>query len=84
MVVIQVGDTFLQLGAALTLLDGHDEELDVGIQRELVHGIDATHVVQHKEQDGGALCAWPVTLVTNESRYRYEVTDHKFNYGMTL
>jgi len=83
-VVIEVGDTFLQFGAALALLNGHDEELNVGIQGELVHGVDATHVVQNKEQDGGALCTWPVPLMRNKSRYRHESDRAQFHNDIIL
>ena len=68
MVVVEVGDSLLQLGASLTLLNGHDEQLDVGVQRELVHGVDATHVVQHKEQDRGSLGTRAVTLRETEQK----------------
>ena len=54
MVVIEVGDPLLQLVAAGALLHAEVEQVYVGVQGELVHGVDAAHVVQHEEQDGGA------------------------------
>lgn len=62
MVLIQVLNSLLQFRTPLTLLNGHDEQFYVGIQRELVHGIYAAHVIQDKEQDGGSLGRRSVAL----------------------
>ena len=64
MVVIQILYSYFQVGAPLTLLDGVVEKVNVRVERELVHGIYLTHVIQDEEQDRGSLCTWPVTLVT--------------------
>lgn len=50
-VFIQVVNAVLQLVAAMALINAEDKEADVGIQRELVHGVDAAHVIEHEEQD---------------------------------
>jgi hypothetical protein len=68
--VVEVGDAFVQLVAALRLLHGHDEEVDVGVEGELVHGVHHPHIVQHKEQDGRSQRARSVTL--------QDITDEKF------
>ena len=60
--VVEVPDTLLQSRVLQALVDGVAEELYVGIQGELVHGVDATHVVHHEEQEGGSLSTRPVTL----------------------
>ena len=65
MVVIEVDDTLIQSVAALALLNGEDKEVNVGIQGELVHGVNKAHVVQHKEQDRCTLGTWTVTLSTS-------------------
>lgn len=64
MVVIQVLYSYFQVGASLTLLNRIVEQVNVSVQRELVHRIYLAHVIQNKEKDRGSLCAWPVTLVT--------------------
>lgn len=63
---VEVLDTFLQLVAALALLDAEVEQFNVGIQGELVHGVDATHLVEDGEEDGGPLGARPVGLRRQE------------------
>lgn len=50
-VVVQIFNAVLQLIAAMALVDAEDEEADVGVQRELVHGVNAPHVIEHEEQD---------------------------------
>lgn len=50
-VLVQVVDAVLQLVAAVALVDAEDEEVDVGVQRELIHGVDTAHVVEHEEQN---------------------------------
>ena len=64
MVVIQVLYSYLQVGASLTLLNGVVKQVNIRIERELVHRIYLAHVIQDEEQDRGSLSAWPVTLVT--------------------
>ena len=64
-VFIEADDALIQFVAALAFLDGQNEEVDVGIQGELVHGVHTAHVVQHKEQDGRSLGTWTVPLSTN-------------------
>ena len=63
-VVIQILYSYFQVGAPLTLLNGVVKQVDVRVQRELVHRIYLAHVIQDEEQDRGSLCAWPVTLTT--------------------
>lgn len=62
MIFIQVVNAVLQLVAAMALVNAEDKEADVGIQRELVHGVDAAHVIEHEEQDGCPLGTWAVSL----------------------
>lgn len=66
MVGVEVLDALLQLVAALALLDAEVEQLNVGIQGELVHGVDATHLVEDGEEDGGPLGTRPVGLRRQE------------------
>ena len=61
-VVVEVGDAFLEPWVLQALVDGVGEELDVGVEGELVHGVNATHVVHHKEEDGCSLSTWTVAL----------------------
>ena len=61
-VLIQVVDALLQTRVLQTLVDGVGKELNVRIQGELVHGVDATHVVHHEEQEGRSLRTWLVAL----------------------
>lgn len=62
MVVIELGDPLVQFVAAKALFDAQVEQVDVGIQRELVHGVYMAHIVQHKEQDGSALGTGAISL----------------------
>ena len=62
MVIVHVLYPVLQFGALLRLVDGVGEEVDVGVQRELVHRVDLTQVRQYEEQDGGAPGTRPVRL----------------------
>lgn len=62
MILVEVDDPLLQFRAALTLLNGQDEQLDVRVQGELVHGVDTAHVVEDEEQDGGSLGTGAVAL----------------------
>lgn len=52
MVIIQVLDALFQLVVLHALLDADQEEIIVGIQGELVHGVHTSQVIQHKVQDG--------------------------------
>lgn len=55
MVVVKVGDPFRQVLAVTALLHAEDEQVNVGIQRELVHGVNQAHVVENEEENGGSL-----------------------------
>lgn len=61
-VVIQVFDAVLQLIAAVALVNAEDKEADVGIQGELVHGVNSAHVIEHEEQHRGPLGTRTVSL----------------------
>lgn len=50
MIVVQIFNAVLQLSASMALVNAEYKEADVGIQRELVHGVNATHVIEHEEQ----------------------------------
>ena len=67
-VVIQILYSYFQVGAPLTLLNGVIKQVYVRVERELVHRIYLSHVIQDEEQNRGSLCAWPVTLVTKYER----------------
>ena len=62
MVLIQILYSLLQFRTSLTFLNGHDEQLDVSIQGELIHRVNTTHIIQDKEQDGGSLSRRSVAL----------------------
>ena len=62
MISVDVVNPLLKLGVLKTLVDGETEEVDVGVQGELVHGVNPTHVIHHKEENGSTLRAGPVTL----------------------
>lgn len=64
MVVIQILYSYFQVGTPLTLLNGVVKQVDVRVERELVHRIYLAHIIQDEEQDRGSLCTWSVTLVT--------------------
>ena len=66
MVVVQVGNALLQLGAAPALFCAEAEQVNVGVQRELVHGVDAAHVIENKEENGGSLGTPTVGLFRNK------------------
>ena len=68
MVVVQVLNSYLQVGTPLTLLNGVVEQIDVRVERELVHRIYLTHVIQNEKQDRGSLRARSVTLATKQVR----------------
>lgn len=67
-VFIQVVNAVLQLVAAMALVNAEDKEADVGIQRELVHGIDAAHVIENKEQNRRPLGTRTVSLQRGQSK----------------
>lgn len=75
-VLIQVLNSLLQFRAPLTLLNGHNEQFYVGIQRELVHWIYAAHVIQDKEQDGRSLGRRPVAL---KAENKFNITESLLN-----
>lgn len=62
MVVIEVLYPLLQSWVLQTLLNGVGEEVYVGVQGELVHGVDTTHVVHDKEQERGSLGTQAIAL----------------------
>lgn len=62
MVVIKLGNPLLQFVAAKALFNAQVEQVDVGIQRELVHGVYKAHIIQYKEQDGSALGTGAISL----------------------
>ena len=70
MVLVQVVDAVLQLVAAMALVDAEDKEADVGVQGELVHRVDAAHIVEHEEQHRGPLGAGAVSLWRGRSQGR--------------
>lgn len=51
MIIIQVLYSYLQIGTPLTLLNGVVEQINVRVERELVHRIDLTHIIQNEKQD---------------------------------
>lgn len=61
-VAVEVGDAFLQLVAALASTDAELEQVDIGIQRELVHRVHAAQVVEDGEEDRSSLGTRPVAL----------------------
>lgn len=61
-IVIEVLYTFIKLGAPLWLINGQIEETDVSIEWELVHGVNATHVIENEEQNGCSLRTWAIGL----------------------
>ena len=62
MVLVEVDNPLVQLRAALRLVDRLVEQLDVGVESELVHRVDAAHVVEHEEEDRRPLGTRPVAL----------------------
>lgn len=62
MVLIQILYSLLQFRTSLTFLNGHDEQLNVSIQGELIHRVNTTHIIQDKEQNGGSLSRRSVAL----------------------
>lgn len=65
-VFIKIVNSYLKLWASLTFFNGQIEQRDVGVERKLVHWINSTHIIEYKEQNRGPLCAWSVTLKTND------------------
>lgn len=51
MVVVEIRNSVLQNLSFLAFLNRHKEDVDVGVQRKLVHGVYIGHVSQHKEED---------------------------------
>ncbi len=69
MIVVEIIDSFRQFWVFETLFDGIREQIGVRVQRELVHGINTTHVIHYKEQDGRTLGTWPVALKQYQDDY---------------
>uniref|UniRef100_A0A1I8HG46 Transmembrane protein n=1 Tax=Macrostomum lignano TaxID=282301 RepID=A0A1I8HG46_9PLAT len=63
-VIVQVADSLLEARISLTAVDAELEEIDVGVQRELVHRVDLAHVVHDEEQNGGTRSARSVALAS--------------------
>lgn len=51
MVVVEIRNSVLQNLSFLAFLNRHKEDVDVGVQGKLVHGVYIGHVSQHKEED---------------------------------
>ena len=51
MIVIKVLNSYLKVGTPLTLLNGAVEQIDVRVERELVHRIYLSHVIQNEEEN---------------------------------
>ena len=62
MVVVDVVDPLLQFGVLEALGDRGVKQVQVGVQGELVHGVNAAHVIHHKEQDGCSLSTGTIAL----------------------
>ena len=81
-VVIQALDALLQLIALGTLLNADEEQVVVGIQGELVHGVHASQVIQYKVQDGSTYTAGLVSgcsslyLLCSGFRYLSYISRH--------
>lgn len=43
--IIQILNSNLEVGTPLALVNGVVKQIDVGVQRELVHRIDLSHVI---------------------------------------
>ncbi len=61
-VSVEVVYPLLQFVAAGAALYTQGEQVDVGVQRELIHGIYTAQIIQYKEQDGRPLGAGAVGL----------------------
>lgn len=61
-VVVEVANALLKAWMLQALVDGVTEELNVGIQGKLVHGVDTAHVVHHKKEERGPLGTSSVAL----------------------
>ena len=60
--VVEIADALLKSWMLQALVDGVGEQLNVGVERELVHGIDTSHVVHDKEENRCPLSTRPVAL----------------------
>lgn len=60
MIIVEIVDPLVQLGILRTLFDRCREEIDVRVERELVHWIDEAHIVEDEEEYGSALRARPI------------------------
>ena len=49
MVIVHILYAVFQFGTPLRLVDGVGEQIDVGVQRELVHRVDLAEVGEHEE-----------------------------------
>ena len=67
-VLVHVLDAVLQLGRPLRLLYGEVEEFDVRVEGVLIHRVNVSDVIEHKEQDGRSLSTRTVTLETGKRK----------------
>lgn len=65
-VSVEVVYPLLQFVAAGAALYTQGEQVDVGVQRELIHGIYTAQIIQYKEQDGRPLGTGAVGLNTHK------------------
>ena len=61
-IVIEVLDPLFKTWVLQALVNGVGEELNVGVQGKLVHWVNTSHVVHHKEEDRSPLSTWTITL----------------------
>ncbi len=80
-VVIEVLNPLLKARVLQTFVDGAGEEPYVGVQGELVHGVDATHIVHHKEQERGTLGTGTIALGGGRTRVVNEEGGNRVQKG---
>ncbi len=61
-VLVKIIDALLKARVFETLVNRVREQLRVGVQRELVHGVDTAHVIHDEEQKRSPLCTRLITL----------------------
>lgn len=84
MVLVEEADSLVQLSAPMAFGDAEVKQVNVGIQGELVHGVDLAHVVQDKEEDGGPLSTGAVGLAGQSARRGQEQKVHQKTGGGAL
>lgn len=70
-VSVEVVYPLLQFVAAGAALYTQGEQVDVGVQRELIHGIHTAQIIQYKEQNGRPLGTGAVGLNTHKHTHRW-------------